>query len=346
LGKIAADLQQALAQRALEGSRGGTLSRGLAAADGWTVADVLCTLGPRDQPFEEQHGGVCIAMVVAGAFGYRSGSGRALLTPGALLLGNTGECFECGHRHGAGDRCLAFHYAPDYFERLAVDAGIAGGTLNFRHVRIPPLRSFAPLIARACSGATRETWEAQVTRGGERDHIGLAARASQVAQAAQTTQVAQTAQTTQAAWNELVVELAAAALQAAGTLTRPASDPGAAAWSRVVQTIHLIDATPADPHTLGSLARAAGLSEFYFLRTFQRVTGVTPHQYLLRARLRSAALQVAGDTAKIIDIALACGFNDLSNFNHAFRQEFDVSPRAWRARNGRTPRARGRARSA
>jgi AraC family transcriptional regulator len=310
VGNIAADLQQALAQRALEGAVGRTLARPLAGGDGWTVADVLCTHGPRDRPYEEQHGGVCVAMVVAGTFGYRCAAGGALLTPGALMLGNTGTCFECGHRHGAGDRCLAFHYAPAYFERLAADAGVTAGALGFRHARIPPLRSLTPLIARACAG---------VAQTGATDHPSVSA------------------------WNELAVELAAATLQTAGALTQPARAESAAAWSRVAQTLHLIDDAPQEDHTLGSLARAAGLSDFYFLRTFQRVTGVTPHQYLLRARLRAAALQVAEDTAKIVDIALACGFNDLSNFNHAFRQEFDVSPRAWRSRSRGAPRARVRA---
>jgi AraC family transcriptional regulator len=313
VGNISADLQQALAQRALEGAAGRMLARPLAGGNGWTVADVLCTHGPRDHPFEEQHGGVCIAMVVAGTFGYRCAAGDALLTPGALMLGNSGTCFECGHRHGAGDRCLAFHYAAAYFERLAADAGVAAGTLAFRHARIPPLRSLTPLIARAC------------------------------------TDVAQTdrmSRQSDSAWNELAVELAATTLKAAGALTQPTRAESAAAWSRVAQTVHLIDEAPQDAHTLGSLARAAGLSEFHFLRTFQRVTGVTPHQYLLRARLRTAALQVAGDTSRIVDIALACGFNDLSNFNYAFRQEFDVSPRAWRSRTRGVSRARVRAHTA
>ena len=84
MGKIAADLQQALAQRALEGAPGCALARPLAAGDGWAIDDVLCTHGPRDRPFEERHDGMCIAMVVAGAFGYRAQSGRELPTPGAL----------------------------------------------------------------------------------------------------------------------------------------------------------------------------------------------------------------------------------------------------------------------
>jgi AraC family transcriptional regulator len=299
LGKIAVTLQQALAQRAREGTRGSTSARGLAQGEGWDVADILCTFGPSDRPFEERHAGVCIAMVVAGSFGYRAATGPELLTPGALLLGNPGDCFECGHRHAAGDRCIAFRYAPAYFERLAADAGIASGNLNFRRARIPSLSALSPLIARACAGAL------------EADEM---------------------------AWDELAAELAVATLKAVPGSTRAEPAASATAWSRVAQTVRLIDDTPGAPHTLTSLAAAAGLSEFYFLRTFRRVTGVTPHQYVLRARLRAAALRLYDDSAKVVDIALDCGFNDLSNFNHAFRAEFASSPRAWRAR-GRTRRA-------
>ena len=62
----------------------------------------------------------------------------------------------------------------------------------------------------------------------------------------------------------------------------------------------------------------------------ERITGATPHQYLLRTRLRHAALRIRRSEDKIIDIALHAGFGDLSNFNRAFRVEFGVSPRAYR----------------
>jgi hypothetical protein len=35
------------------------------------------------------------------------------------MLGNQRQCFECGHQHGEGDRCVSFWYSPDEFERLA-----------------------------------------------------------------------------------------------------------------------------------------------------------------------------------------------------------------------------------
>ena len=50
-------------------------------------------------------------------------------------------------------------------------------------------------------------------------------------------------------------------------------------------------------------------------RTFKSLTGITPHQYVIRARLRAAASRLATGTQKVLDVALDCGFCDISNFN-------------------------------
>jgi AraC-like DNA-binding protein len=92
----------------------------------------------------------------------------------------------------------------------------------------------------------------------------------------------------------------------------------------------MIEQRPDAALTVESLAREAGLSPYHFLRTFQAVTGVTPHQYILRTRLREAAIRLVQEPGPVIDIALDCGFGDLSNFNHSFRAEFGLSPRAYR----------------
>jgi len=85
--------------------------------------------------------------------------------------------------------------------------------------------------------------------------------------------------------------------------------------------------------TLSRLAEAARLSPYHYLRTFTRLTGVTPHQFVLRTRLRAAAIRLAADDAKVIEIALESGFNDVSNFNRAFREEIGVAPREYRRRS-------------
>ena len=135
-GKNCYDLQMSL------------ISRLLASGPGWHVEDVICNHGPADRPFEERHEAACIAVVSAGTFYYRSAQGAALLVPGALLLGNPGTSFECGHERTRGDRCLAFHRTPEFMEDVA--AQIPGArTAFFGTPRLPPLRSLMPVVAAA-----------------------------------------------------------------------------------------------------------------------------------------------------------------------------------------------------
>src|SRR5579864_3041575 len=114
------------------------------------------TSGPQDRPFEEHHSGFSIAIVAAGSFQYRSGIGRELMTPHSLMLGNEGQCFECGHELGRRYRCLSFYCAPDYFECLAADAGVRGPRADYRTLRVPPLRALSSLTAQACAGLSMD----------------------------------------------------------------------------------------------------------------------------------------------------------------------------------------------
>src|SRR2546422_835926 len=81
---------------------------------------------------------------------------------------------------------------------------------------------------------------------------------------------------------------------------------------------------------LTSAARAVGLSPFHFLRVFANVLGVTPHQYLVRARLRRAARLLADGSRSITDVAFDVGFGDLSNFVRTFHRAAGVSPGRFR----------------
>jgi len=120
----------------------------LASGSGWRADDVVCTSGPGDRAFEERHDGICIAAVTRGTFQYRSTFGTALLTPGGLLLGEDRHCFECGHDHGTGDRCLSFHFTPDFFHAVAVSVPGAR-RIAFTTPTLPPLPALIPVIAAA-----------------------------------------------------------------------------------------------------------------------------------------------------------------------------------------------------
>jgi AraC family transcriptional regulator len=293
LAKVAVKFERgpvhAVADKAPRRPEGRSLARG----DGWAVSHVICTLGPRDRPFEERHTNISIAIVAAGTFQYRSAAGRELMTPGSLLLGNAGQTFECGHEHGIGDRCIAFSYTPDFFDCLLAGAGIRNIGADFKMQRVPALREFSPIIARTYAGLA-----------GARD----------------------------VSWEELGIELAVRAIQIASGFSpiRVVPQPGAVA--RVTGVVRRMEQDAESPHSVRELARDAGLSPYYFLRTFHSVTGVTPHQYLRRVRLRQAATRLRIERKKIVDIALDCGFDDISSFNRAFRAEFGVSPRAYRLR--------------
>src|SRR5690606_9587936 len=121
------------------------------------------------------------------------------------------------------------------------------------------------------------------------------------------------AETGDAPWEEISLELAAQTIQLAGGLSPEPANAPAGAMARVTRAVRVIDCHPDATLTLRSLAAEARLSPYYFLRTFQSLTGLTPHQYLLRARLRIAAMRLASEPAKILDVALDCGFGDVSN---------------------------------
>src|SRR5262252_4193380 len=160
LGKIAAEVRAALDARARSGAPAGARGVSLASGSGWEAADVICTAGPRDRVFEEQHVGVAVAVVVAGSFQYRTLRGLHMMTPGSFFLGNPGECFECGHEHAPGDRCLSFHFTPAFMDHLAAELGTRRAT--FGASRVAPTRESAGVVAAvatALAGGAEISWE-------------------------------------------------------------------------------------------------------------------------------------------------------------------------------------------
>lgn len=278
--------------------------RQLASGDGWGVCDVMCNAGPHIRPCEEQHKGVSIAIVRSGTFQYRSSAGRELMTPGSLMLGNAGQYFECGHEHGVGDRCLSFRYDPRFVEELLAETGLPDGH-GFSVLRLPMLRELSSVVARAHAAFA----ESRYSAGDDEDE-----------------------------WEEIAVELAVRALELAnGTANRGGS---LAQEARVTRVVRMIEDSPTANHSLEALAGEARLSRYHFLRVFQELTSLTPHQYVRRARLRYAATRLLLEPTQVLDIALDSGFGDVSNFNHAFQTEYGVSPRPFRKNRGLPTRDR------
>ncbi len=92
-----------------------------------------------------------------------------------------------------------------------------------------------------------------------------------------------------------------------------------------------IDADPAAPLTLASLAADAGTSRYQLLRAFARELGLTPHAYIIQQRLALARRLIrAGST--LVDAASEAGFSDQSHLTRVFARQFGVTPARYGAR--------------
>jgi AraC-like DNA-binding protein len=129
--------------------------------------------------------------------------------------------------------------------------------------------------------------------------------------------------------DEVGMALAARLVDVASGRRRRAPPARACDRRRAVEAALWIDAHAHEPIDLARTAGAAGLSAFHFLRLFGDVLGVTPHQYLVRSRLRHAARLLAEGATSITDVAYDVGFGDLSNFVRTFHRAAGLSPRAF-----------------
>src|SRR5579872_20920 len=249
--------------------------RMLAAGNGWSVHEVVCRAGPSDRPFEERHEGFSVSAVMEGSFTYRSDAGHGLLYPGSLLLGNNGWCFECGHAHGIGDRCISLNVREEEFGEIAA-AAASTSRFRFSAPSLPPSPKALPIVAwmEALASTGSAPWREELAR--------------------------------------IVIERVIAAMAGERQFM---AQPTGRETKRVVEAIRLVESDAGRPLPLKEMAAAAGMSRYHFLRVFRRLTGVTPHQYLIGARLRRAAFALASSRRPVIAVALEAGFGDLSTFN-------------------------------
>jgi AraC family transcriptional regulator len=269
---------------------GPPLARRIASRSGWSMAEYLCTAGPHDRAFEEVHQGVSIALVTHGIFQYRTSAGEGMLYPGAFLLGNAGSCFECGHEHSRGDRCLGLHVEHDLFAEIASGAASAE-RCQFRHATLPAIADLASISV---------SLQYVMQYGAP------------------------------LALEELVLTTIETVVKATGTNHSPPRRSRALSVRKLAAVFDYIDTHLWDELDLRSLAEIAVQSKYHFLRSFKRKCGMTPHQYVLGRRLREAATALRRSDIPVARIAVDHGFGDLSTFNHAFRRMMGVTPTAYR----------------
>ena len=102
---------------------------------------------------------------------------------------------------------------------------------------------------------------------------------------------------------------------------------GAARLRRIKELVH---AKMEDDLSLDEMAQSVGLSTAHFARMFRKSTGETPHQFVLRQRVERAKAMLRAPDARVLDVAVACGFKTQQHFAQVFRDVCGVSPTEYR----------------
>lgn len=102
---------------------------------------------------------------------------------------------------------------------------------------------------------------------------------------------------------------------------------------RVNRAIEYINRNLYAPMKVSSVAQTVGLEPHYFAALFKKETGVTPYRYILQRKLEAAKDMLAHTRYPATDIASTLGFYDLPHFEKRFREEYGITPLAYREKH-------------
>ncbi len=92
-----------------------------------------------------------------------------------------------------------------------------------------------------------------------------------------------------------------------------------------------IQFNPADEYNAPQLAKSLCMSESKLTRLFRALYGISLHQYVKNQRLEKAALLLSLGEMNITEIAVKCGYNNMSHFSKEFQKRFGVVPSKFNA---------------
>lgn len=105
-------------------------------------------------------------------------------------------------------------------------------------------------------------------------------------------------------------------------------------YKRVMLAKYFIEENFKNKITLDAVAQEACLSKFYLIKCFSAIYGVTPYEFLLKKRIKSAKRELRLQKSSITDIAIANGFENISAFSKRFKKVEQVSPLAYQKLHG------------
>lgn len=80
------------------------------------------------------------------------------------------------------------------------------------------------------------------------------------------------------------------------------------------------------------IAREVAISPYHFIRRFEAVFGLTPHQFRIQSRLDKAKLLLAKGEHSVTEVCMEVGFSSLGSFSELFTRRFGASPSTYKRR--------------
>ena len=103
-------------------------------------------------------------------------------------------------------------------------------------------------------------------------------------------------------------------------------------FRRLCRARELLSCLDGPQPTIEALARDVGISPYHFIRQFEALFGVTPHQYRIQARLDRAKQLLATKEWSVTAVCMEVGFSSLGSFSTLFARRFGETPSEYRQR--------------
>ena len=97
----------------------------------------------------------------------------------------------------------------------------------------------------------------------------------------------------------------------------------------------MLQEIPEQPLSIRHIARQSGMSPFHFIRRFEALFGLTPHQFRIQSRLDRARLLLAKGQHSVTEVCMEVGFSSLGSFSDLFLRRTGITPSAYQ-RSART----------
>jgi AraC family transcriptional regulator len=120
-------------------------------------------------------------------------------------------------------------------------------------------------------------------------------------------------------------------------MTLEANESGGLPEFRLRRVTQYIEANLRRPLRLAELSALVNMSPFHFARLFKRRTGLSPHQFVLRARITAASALLDVPGTAVGAVARQVGFRTPSHFSTTYRRLTGTTPSAYQLRPPEQP---------